>query len=471
MKKGVPSLFRKNWFAIFSISILVVIAKWSNASGEDITHSREFFQQNLRSDFLGSVGTVFYGLIPNSFISWYHNLLLLQVLLAGIGFYLILRNREPAESKIQNACLVLILYLGILMSAAQSRDGMMLALSIFGIGLYLTAKNVKIRNLRFTISIVAWLFVVLGFSFRPWLSISLPLIFLAVGKMRDTKYSLPKFVSLGVIIALLISPFIIDQSAKKIWNLQDAYPQQIVMIHDLAATYCWSVNASSVNNAAKGLRAIATNPKALQEVCQFFKPNTWQAVSGLNPSALPTKGMLAPITLININDYSKYKTLQEAWFHVITHDPFTYLQNHLFFATQVLVSGESRNLSLVNSAQALLNSSGLESSYKFLVSVIQFPFEIIVSLHLLSPLILLFFLIGTYVRNRKSSNQLLRLDSTRYAILAFIFWLFLTIIAFASDNGRYTYQPVYFVYLIMLLESLKAPRETSKKESDVNYEE
>jgi hypothetical protein len=55
-------------------------------------------------------------------------------------------------------------------------------------------------------------------------------------------------------------------------------------------------------------------------------------------------------------------------------------------------------------------------------------------------------------------------------MIAFIFWLFLTIIAFASDNGRYTYQPVYFVYFIMLLESLKAPRETSKKESDVNYE-
>ena len=470
MKKGVPSIFRKRWFAVFSISALIVITKWPNASGEDITHSREFFQQDLRSDFLGSIGTVFYGLIPNTFISWYHNLLLLQVLLAGIGFYLILRNRTHADSKIQNASLVLILYLGILLGTAQTRDGLMFALSIFGIGLYLASKNVGIRNLRITISIAAWCFLVLGFSFRPWLSISLPFIFLAIWKMRDTKYSLPKIASLGVIVALLISPLVIDQSAKKAWNLQDAYPQQIVMIHDLVATYCWSVNASSVNHAAEGLRVIATNPKALQEVCQFFKPNTWQAVSGLNPSALPTKEMLAPITLISTNDYSKYKTLQEAWFHVITHDPFTYLQNHLIFATQVIISGESRNLSVVNSAQALLENRGLETSYKFLVSVIAFPYEIIISLHLLSPIVLLFFLIGTYVRNRKSSNQLLGLESVRYAMIAFILWLFLTIIAFASDNGRYTYQPVYFVYFIMLLESLKAPRETSKKESDVNYE-
>jgi hypothetical protein len=137
----------------------------------------------------------------------------------------------------------------------------------------------------------------------------------------------------------------------------------------------------------------------------------------------------------------------------------------------VLISGESRNLSVINSAQALLANSGLETLYKFLVSVIEFPYEIIVSLHLLSPIILLFFLIGTYVRNKKSGNQLFGLDSVRYAILSFILWSFLTIIAFASDNGRYTYQPVFFVYFIMLLESMKFPWEYSKKESDVNYEE
>jgi len=92
MKNGIPALFQKVWFWIVDFIILVVMQQWPKASGEDITHSREFFQQNLRSDFLGSIGTVFYGLIPNGFISWHHTLLVLQVLLVGLGLFLIFRK-------------------------------------------------------------------------------------------------------------------------------------------------------------------------------------------------------------------------------------------------------------------------------------------------------------------------------------------------------------------------------------------
>ena len=148
MKNGVPPLFRKVWFAVISFSVLVLIQKWPNASGEDITHSREFFQQISRSDFLGSMGTVFYGLIPNGFISWYHTLLVLQVLLVGLGLFLIFRNKSFVYSKVLNSLLVLILYLGIMIGSAQTRDGMMLALGIFGIGLYLESKKIESIKLR-----------------------------------------------------------------------------------------------------------------------------------------------------------------------------------------------------------------------------------------------------------------------------------------------------------------------------------
>ena len=92
-------------------------------------------------------------------------------------------------------------------------------------------------------------------------------------------------------------------------------------------------------------------------------------------------------------------------------------------------------------------------------------------MHLLSPLAVLIFLIGVYIRDRKLESQFLRLASVRYATLAFISWMALTILAFASDNGRYTYQPVFFLYLVMLLESIKLPTEYSKKGSDLNHEE
>jgi hypothetical protein len=465
MNNGVPPLFRKVWFAVISFSVLVLIQKWPNASGEDITHSREFFQQISRSDFLGSMGTVFYGLIPNGFISWYHTLLVLQVLLVGLGLFLIFRNKSFVYSKVLNSLLVLILYLGIMIGSAQTRDGMMLALGIFGIGLYLESKKIENIKLRNAIVFAAWFFVVVGFSFRPWLSISLPFIYLAASNIRDPKQSLQKLSLLGVIPALLVSPLIIDQSTKKLWNLQEAYPQQIVMIHDLAATYCWSVDATTVSHAAKGLSVVATNPKTLNEICQFFKPNTWQAVTGVNPLALPTKGMSAPITLINVNDDSRYESLQEAWLHVITRDPFTYIQNHLSFGTQVLISGESRNLSLMNAVHALVENTGSENFYKFLLSIIIFPYEIITSFHLLSPFVLSIFLIGAYFRSREFRLQVLSTKSVKYSIFAFISWLFLTVITFASDNGRYTYAPIYFVYLVMMLESIDTSRNYSKKKS------
>jgi hypothetical protein len=461
MKNGIPALFQKVWFWIVVFMILVVIQQWPKASGEDITHSREFFEQQLRSDFLGSIATVFYGVIPDTAIAWYHLLLLLQVGLTGLGLYLIFKGESLVYSRANKIGIILILYIGIIIGSAQTRDGALFSFSIFGIGLYLESKKTKDSKMRASLSVLAWFFLIVGFSFRPWLSVALPFIFLSLSKLRSPRYSLSKASAIGIVALLLVSPFVIDQSAKKVWDLQNGYPQQIVMIHDLAASYCWSVDIDTVKHAGEGLSALATNPKALQQICQFFKPNTWQAVAGLDPVALPTQGMRAPVSLINVNDSTKYDSLQTAWINVIANDPFTYIQNHLSFGTQVLVSGESRNIGAIRAVQALLNTSELGNLYNLLLSLFMSVYEVFISFHLLSPFILFMYLIVSFIRNRNSEQQLVAKISVRYAILAFILWFSLTAIAFASDNGRYTYTPIYFVYLVIMLETIGKSRNSS----------
>ena len=70
---------KKIKFGVFAIYLIVLLVSWQNQQGEDIAVARESFLHGNKNDFLGATGAVFYGLIPDQPIHWWHILLLVQL--------------------------------------------------------------------------------------------------------------------------------------------------------------------------------------------------------------------------------------------------------------------------------------------------------------------------------------------------------------------------------------------------------
>jgi hypothetical protein len=310
---------------------------------------------------------------------------------------------------------------------------------------------------------IGWIFMIFGFSFRPWLSATLIFIYMfsqfnrrAVINRRPSKA-----ISVAACFFLFIAPIFIDKAITIAASMQDSYPEQTVMIHDLSTTYCWSANNRTANIAKRGIEILANNPEALTTICQFYKPNTWQAVIGAVDSATPsTLGLETPIQVIQPGDSKAYKEVRRYWIQMILSDPFTYVQNHMAFGTQVIISGDTRRIRSVNEFNNLVKDLSLSNVLRFATALYLIPLDVILSFHLLSPLVV--FLVWSVFIFRKI---LVREKDDSFTI-QFIFlglfttWNLITTVGFISDNSRYTLIASFFLLLSMAL-----PSESRQKKS------
>jgi hypothetical protein len=96
-----------------------------------------------------------------------------------------------------------------------------------------------------------------------------------------------------------------------------------------------------------------------------------------------------------------------------------------------------------------------------LAGVVFLPFDILISFHLLSPLMTL--LIGFYIVLTNLSNfkigSVIRNPEVIFANIFILFWIALTTIAYIGDNGRYTYLSS-FVYYFLLLRGIDRLKNT-----------
>ena len=382
--------FNLKLLIIYTLSLFVL---WRNPAGDDINLARQTFLSSNKTDYLGATGTVFYGLIPNGPLMWWHLLLIIQLTFAGVGLFLISLTLS-LKSRGSNYFFTIFSYLTLVFAGASSRDGMILSLLIFVIGIFLQCKYLSNLLLLKITEFLAYVLLVSLFSFRPWLSIvALPIHFWN----KSIRYNKKVFSFFNLIIAvfLLIAPFLVDQANKKIFDLNSHFPQQMVMLHDLSTTYCWGSDSKATSYSEKALSLLATNKESLQNICQFYRPNTWQAIVFPNTEFLSVKNLKVPIELIGTDDFVKYDKFRNYWIFTILSDPFTYIQNHLIFAVQVVISGDTRELRLIK----LIKNINSDFNYHFIFGLFYglflLPIDLITTFHLLSPLIIL--LLDTFI--------------------------------------------------------------------------
>lgn len=177
---------------------------------------------------------------------------------------------------------------------------------------------------------------------------------------------------------------------------------------------------------------LSKEKNSITALCTFYKPNTWGSSLGAVDSDLQ------PIlSLVQPGDYYQYKKLQSAWLKTISADLKTYIQNKLYFSTQVLIAGESTHINLGSSIKNLTKKVTLASIFEVFRELFFFSWKIIIQLHLISPVFiyLLFIVLSKYnlLKNNYTEHKVL--------ILVLSIWLTATIIGYISDNGRYTYLP------------------------------
>jgi hypothetical protein len=412
---------------ILVIALLTFIFNFDSGPGQDINVSRMNNLSGNTDNFLSGVASIFYGSLPDTVFKWWQYLILIQLTIACVGLRQLFAGGVNLVSKINLVALYFFCYLTINLASAQSRDGFMISFTLLVFGILLKYGQNKFAFFS------AYLIYIFTFAFRPWLAVSFfPLLIY----IFYSKFKLRALINLVICTFLVISPYILEVTAAKIYKINSAYPQQTVMIHDLATTFCLSPIFETRRLAEKGLMVLSKEKSSITGLCTFYKPNTY----GTSLAAVDSD--LQPIlSLIQPGDYYQYKELQAAWLKTIKADLKTYIQNKLYFSTQVLIAGESTSTNLGSSIENLTKKVTPASIFEVFRELFFFPWKIIIQLHLISPLFiyLLFIVLSKYnlLKNNYTEHKVL--------ILVLSIWLIATIIGYISDNGRYTYLPALLI--------------------------
>lgn len=426
---------KKNIFRIYSMILvtLTIISNCFNLPGEDISISRIGYLSGSGNDLLGAFSSLFYGSLPSSILDWWQYLIVIQGVFSGVGFYLIFCSVVNTVKIRYFLSILFFQYFCINLSVAQSRDGIMISSVFLAIGIITCYSNKFIRI------IFGMILILFAFSFRPWLTIALfPILYYGF----KIKFTLRPIVNVVLCLLIVIAPSVIETSARVNTGLQRGFPQQTVMIHDLATTLCLSPIVATRVNAYEALVKLESYQGSIKQLCNSFKLNTWQ--SSVTPSSMNDpfgSNPIPPLKIIQPTDEAGYKTLEKDWLKTILSDPKTYAQNHMYFLTQVLISGESQELRYLDKFSQSITNKSIKSIIDFTDALHQIPWKLIINMHLISPLAIYVLLLIFYIRK----NSIFLNSRSLILFLSLSLWITITTIGFISDNGRYTYLPVLLI--------------------------
>jgi hypothetical protein len=284
-------------------------------------------------------------------------------------------------------------------------------------------------------------FIILAVAFRPWLFFAalLPIIFLRKFKFKNLVFA----------IILIILPLGIDKLTYLATGYKEVHPELQVIISDLASMTCLSSNNELRKNGTDLLNSFSNTFYSNGEICGDFQLNTWQSVGSwsLNSSEISLEASqdassrYSKILISSDMTAREYIEIRNSWLNLIASNPKDYLQVKLIHANQVMISGDTFGLRILNA----------DSSKEYFAGIFFVPFDIVISLHLLSPA--LTFLIGFIIIILRFSRMTIdKLIRTREVTLSFLFvfcWVLTTSIAYIGDNGRYTYLSSFIFYIFI----------------------
>lgn len=430
-------------FLIF-LSITSTVLSWDGSyEGGDIAAARSSFQGQNPIDLWGGFSGFFYGNIPNFIFSWGLWLLILQMICAAAGLILISKNVRLVN-KTQHLFFFILSYLILSFSGYLTRDSTMASFYILGCGLILFS-NQLLKTSDKVMFFSGTSFIILAVAFRPWLFFAalLPAIFL-----RKFNFKILVFT-----IILIVSPLYIDKLTYLTNDYKKVHPELQVIISDLASMTCLSSNDEVREKGTELLNRFGYTSYATGEICEDFRLNTWQSVGSwsLNSSEIGLEAFndassrYSKILISSDMTTNNYIEIKNSWLNFIAKNPKDYLQIKSIQTNQLMISGDKFGLRIFNAITFKNYVAGL-----FFI-----PFDTVISLHLLSPIITLLigFIIIILKLSKMTIDKLIRTWEIIFSFLFLFCWVLTTSIAYIGDNGRYTYLSSFVFYIFVFLGS------------------
>jgi hypothetical protein len=306
--------------------------------------------------------------------------------------------------------------------------------------------------------------IVLACSFRPWISIPVGILILAILTNLEIKLSL--LLKSILLITIAAAPTAFDALAYVKSDLRNVHPELQVIAMDAGSFSCYSNNRDSRLRGIGVLEAINNQNLTIDQICGNYQPNTWQSVAFWKLSERDAKGLdlegityknpqnlIAIPTDLDTNTYAKVRSL---WIKTLLSDPKNYVQIKISQFVQISLAGDSAGLRI----SKVVDNSLIQ---KILKGMVLTPYDIIESLHLMAPVFLLLFGIGYVLYNSrmvKVGNVIGRLDLL-FLFLFPITWSAATAVAFIGDNGRYLY-PSTLLFVLFLIGFAHDNRKTNE---------
>ena len=435
---------------VISLALLTFFSNLPTNGGEDVANARNNAFSDYPIDFWGGVSSFFYSHIPDFPLGWAVHLLIFQVVLIAISLIVFIEKQKIRSRKFKIVFLIFA-YFALVFGSHETRDGLMFSLVSLALSIMYSRTSIPSSRLRVATSILGASTLIIGFSFRPWVSLSGSLLiagwFFLGNRTRSTAYKAT--VSILIFVMLPVASLAVEFAARDVVGIHTIHPEQQVISMDLGAAYCWSTNPRTVTAArdALSLMYLDRNP---ENVCESFKPINWAWFSRkpiIENSSSPTS-----FSFLTEKNETEFQSLRNKWIKVVLNDPSSYIQNKYMFASQVFIAGDSRYIRLLN--QGYYSSSPRMNEIDIFVGIFYLPWDLVISLHLLSmQFALLLWLVLVIRQYRGGYSRNFRQDCL-YQI-SFLLWLTATVVAYIGDNGRYTYSASLALLFTLFLNNGK----------------
>lgn len=424
-------------------AISVLLARWPAHDSEDIKNLRKNFESANSNDFWGGFPALFYGNFPDFYPGWESLLLFFQWSVSTFGLVVILFKIRRLAFHVAIPLLIILLSLSTLIT----RDALMLSLMLFGLAIATIFKDSKSAFRPIVGSFSIFVFFVAA-CFRPWVGMAIAFLVLMVfptlrlGKLRISRFLFVfSFVSLFFIASVGV-----EVLSTRTLALERSYPEQQVMVMDLAASACWSTNQATVSQSKEALANFYLDGVVPHYFCNTFRPTNW--VHLFQPDLL--SGNTTTFRLIPQGDADSYKQLRKAWFESVLSHPVDYVQTKLMYASQTILGGDSRKIRLLDSNYYENSSrSDLHLMYSGLILA---PLDFSVSLHIFSPFFSSLFMGYVFFLSLRKKYFEYFPKSTIWLSAFLITWLICTVVAYIGDTARFTYTSGAIVILVLLCQ-------------------
>lgn len=394
------------------ITFLGIIANFPFRGSEDIMAARETLLSTEPKDFWGSFSSWFFSLAPQN--SWELTYGFIFSLMLGFSSVLLLWpwNAQIQSAKKLDFAFFFLMYVSAVFVTSFSRDGAMLVFIWLAFGIWRSA-NFRIAIYeRSLLRVLSTLLLVIGFSFRPWLAFTIPIVLLILSK--DTPKLRRKTIAVLIIgIPVSLTPILIERAAHSYLGVMKSFPEQQVMIMDYSSIACLSSNKEESNLALRDLELLSnTKPLTKSKICSQYYPASWASVTayGVNSPAM------SPIKTIKTTEEPLYIAFRHHWIDYIMSHPQTYIQTKIFLASQLIFAGDSPKI-----------------SYKSIREILRLPYEFtrLFRLYSILPTLLILYFSLRGVRGSDISGHY------PLILLFYLFSVTLVVFAFIGDNQRY----------------------------------